>query len=183
MILITATGRDRPGMVAAISQKLLAANCNIEDATMTRLSGEFTMILVVANPQELSTPDLQTRLSSLCQSHGLHFSCTDLDEENAVDAQQTSTPEIANTKRYMLSAYGPDRTGLVARVAGVLAAHRANITDLQTRVASGHSLYVMIFELELPLDLDVEILRAALEKAAHELNVELTLCALEEDAL
>lgn len=178
MIIITATGRDRPGMVAAISQKLLEANCNIEDATMTRLSGEFAMILVVANPPELSTPALQQQLADLRQSHGLRLSCNDLD-----NSQQANVVEDAPASRYVLSAYGPDRTGLVARVAGVLASQGANITDLQTRINSGHSLYVMIFELELPPTLDIENLRAALNDAARELNVELTLRALEEDTL
>jgi len=177
MILITATGHDRPGMVAAISQKLLEANCNIEDATMTRLSGEFAMILVVANPPALSTPALQEQLADLRQSHGLRLSCNDLD-----DSQQANVLGDAPT-RYVLSAYGPDRTGLVARLAGVLASQSANITDLQTRINSGHSLYVMIFELELPPTLDVENLRSALSNAARELNVELTLRALEEDTL
>jgi len=177
MTIITAVGRDRPGMVAAISQKLLDANCNIEDATMTRLSGEFAMILVVDNPAGLSTPALRETLASLEESHGLHLSCNDFD-----DAEQANAAE-ESPARYVLSAYGPDRTGLVARVAGVLAAHGANITDLQTRMASHHSLYVMIFELEFPASLDLEKLQAALNQAARELNVELTLREREEDAL
>lgn len=177
MILITAVGHDRPGMVAAISQKLLEANCNIEDTTMTRLSGEFAMILVVANPPGLSSAALQETLASLRESHGLRLSCNELD-----DSQQANEDD-APPSRYVLSAYGPDRTGLVARMAGVLADQGANVTDLQTRVASHHSLYVMIFELELPPALDVESLQSALGEAARELNVELTLRPLDEDTL
>jgi glycine cleavage system transcriptional repressor len=96
MIIITATGRDRPGMVAAISQKLFEADCNIEDATMTRLSGEFAMILVVAPPPELSTPDLAARLFSLRESHGLRVVCNDLEDE-----QPSTTPPAT---RFILSA-------------------------------------------------------------------------------
>lgn len=177
MIIITAVGRDRPGMVAAISQKLLEENCNIEDATMTRLSGEFAMILVVANPPGLSTPALQQSLASLKESHGLRLSCNDLD-----DSEPENAEEIAPA-RFLLSAYGPDRTGLVARVAGVLASHGANVTDLQTRVASHHALYVMIFELEFPATLNRENLQTALNQAARELNVELTLRERDEDTL
>ena len=177
MIIITAVGRDQPGMVAAISQKILEASCNIEDATMTRLSGEFAMILVVANPPSLNAAALQQQLASLQETHALRLSCNNLD-----NSQQEEAAEILPS-RYVLSAYGPDRTGLVARVAGVLAAQGANITDLQTRVASRHALYVMIFELEFPPILDVEKLREALNQAARELNVEVTLREREEDTL
>lgn len=177
MIIITATGRDRPGMVAAISQKLFAEGCNIEDTTMTRLCGEFAMILVVAPPPGLSTAALQERLASLRDSHGLHLSCNAMEEAAAV-----STPEEP-AARYVLSVYGPDRTGLVARLAGVLAAHDVNITDLQTRVASGHALYIMIFELELPASSAADRLQTALDETARELDVSLTLRPLEEDTL
>jgi len=183
MILISATGRDRPGIVSAISQKLLEANCNIEDATMTRLSGEFAMILVVAAPPNLNADALLERLASLRQSHGLKLNSNDFDS-----SQEGSTPFAAgadaNTDaRYVLSVYGPDRTGLVARVAGILAFNNANITDLQTRVMPGHLLYVMIFELELSPNSNLQNLQRELDEAARELNVELTLRALEEDAL
>ena len=176
MILITATGRDMPGMVAAISQTILDANCNIEDATMTRLSGEFAMILVIANPADLSTPELENCLAPLRESHGLRIHCNPLDDVKTIDSENA-------WPRFVLSAYGPDRTGLVARVSGVLASHGANVTDLQTRVASGHSLYVMIFELEIPPTTNLANLQSALDDAAQELNVELSLRALEEDTL
>lgn len=173
MILITATGRDRPGMVAAIAQKLFEANCNIEDATMTRLSGEFAMILAVAPSQTTSAPALEQQLASLHASHGLQIHCNDF---------EAAPPSTDNT-RYMLSVYGPDRTGLVARISGILAENQVNITDLQTRVAGGHDLYVMIFELELPLEFETDVLLAALDKAAHELGLEYSLHQIEEDAL
>jgi glycine cleavage system transcriptional repressor len=175
MILITATGRDKPGMVAALSQKLFEANCNIEDATMTRLSGEFAMILVVAPPPAMSTPALAELLKPLHDSHDLRIHCSEVSDEDR------STPSEA--PRFILSVYGADKTGLVARVAQILAAHEVNITDLQTRVAAAHTVYVMIFELELPETLTVETLRSALDEVARELQVEYSLRALDEDAL
>ena len=163
-------------MVAALSQKLFAANCNIEDATMTRLCGEFAMILVVVPPRGLSTPALAARLAELQESHGLKIGCNDFDDaENTADTQ--------GAPRFMLSVYGPDKTGLVAHTSQVLAAHHVNITDLQTRVAVSHTVYVMLFELEFPPALAVETLRAALDAAALELGVEYSLNALDTDAL
>jgi glycine cleavage system transcriptional repressor len=175
MIIITATGRDRPGMVAALSQKLFDANCNIEDTTMTRLSGEFAMILVVSPPQDKSTLEIADLLKPLRDSHGLRVHCSELDESEA----STS----GDVPRFILSVYGADQSGLVAHVTKVLAERSVNITDLQTRVANAGAVYVMIYELEMPTELDLEVLRAALDKAAQELQVQYSLRALDEDTL
>jgi glycine cleavage system transcriptional repressor len=177
MILITATGHDRPGMVAAISEKLLAANCNIADATMTRLSGQFAMILAVTAPPEAgSTPDLEQQLQTLHASHGLQIHCSDFERDQTQGSSRSGA-------RYVLSVYGPDHTGVVARVAGVLAARNINITDLQTRIAGSNELYVMIFEIEFPPHLEVESLRAELQNAAQNLGLDFSLNAMEDDAL
>ncbi len=173
MILITATGHDHPGMVAAIAQKLFEANCNIEDTTMTRLSGEFAMILAVAPSQGHDAAQLEEHLASLKASHGLQIHCKEF-EATLPDSQDS---------RYMLSVYGPDRTGLVSRIAGVLAENTVNITDLQTRVAASNDLYVMIFELELPAQLEAETLRSALDQASQELGLQYSLNPVEEDTL
>jgi glycine cleavage system transcriptional repressor len=176
MILITATGRDHPGMVAALASALFAADCNIEDATMTRLCGEFAMILVVTPPRALGTADLLERLQPLHVSHGLRIHCSEVESADEENFAQESP-------RYMLSVYGVDKTGLVAQVAYVLAAHGVNITDLQTRVAAAHTVYIMLFELELPSALNPEALCAALDAVTRELQVDYTLRALDEDAL
>ncbi len=41
---ITAIGKDRPGIVAGVSKALYDLGTNIEDSSMTILSGEFAMI-------------------------------------------------------------------------------------------------------------------------------------------
>lgn len=182
MILITAAGADRPGMAYAVAALLAESGCNIEDTTMTRLSGEFAMILIVSPPPELSSEQLAQRLAPLEKSHGLFLSCRDIGPE----------PEVQTAgARYIVSVYGPEARGLVARITQVLASRGANISDVQTRVASGGTLYVMILEIELSTateaDVDVEreaqALRVALEEAAREIGVQATLRALEEETL
>lgn len=180
MILITAAGDDRPGMAHALAARLADANCNIEDTTMTRLSGEFAMILIVSPPAVLSSDQLAQQLSPLETSHGLFISCRDIGPEEPL--------EESIGARYILSVYGPEAQGLVARITGVLAERDVNITDVQTRVASAGALYVMVLEIELPVfDSDVvleaEKLKLELEHAAREIGVQVTLRALEEETL
>jgi len=104
MFIISAVGRDRPGMAHALAQTLFEAGCNLEDTTMTRLSGEFAMILIVSPPLGLELSELQQKLSSLEASHGLYVSLRQVADED--EASQ------AATSRFIVTAYGPDNTGL-----------------------------------------------------------------------
>ena len=58
MLIITAVGPDKPGMAHAVAQILFESGCNIEDTTMTRLSGQFSMILAVEPPRGASIEGL-----------------------------------------------------------------------------------------------------------------------------
>lgn len=174
MFIISAVGRDRPGMAHALAQHLFEAGCNLEDTTMTRLSGEFAMILIVSPPPGLALELLRQRLSSLEASHGLWVSLRDIEDEEA-------SPEPA-APRFIVTAYGPDNAGLLARMAGAFAAHKVNLTDVQTRMA-GNEVYVMLFEVEAPPGLSEDDLRLAVEKAAGEMGVSASVRALEEDVL
>lgn len=174
MIIITAVGKDRPGMAHALAQKLAQSGCNIEDTTMTRLSGEFAMILIVS-PQGISIDDLSQTLKPLETSHGLFINCRAI-EDSAED-------ENDDAPRYLLSVYGPERAGLVAQMTGVLAQQNINITDVQTRVASAGAAYIMLFEIELPTGVDAQTLTASLEDAAREIGAQVSLRAIETETL
>ena len=162
MFIITAVGPDHPGMAHALAQQLFDAQCNLEDTTMTRLSGQFAMILVVAPPAGLSLETLATRLQPLRESHGL-----------TIDIAPASATPIAEGPRHILTAYGPETSGLLARVTQVLAERGVNVTDVQTRVASAGMAYVMLLELELPMSLRADALEAELRHRAPDLQISL----------
>jgi glycine cleavage system transcriptional repressor len=48
--VLTAVGRDRPGLVEKISALLLVAGANLEDSRMAILGGEFALILLFSGP-------------------------------------------------------------------------------------------------------------------------------------
>ena len=175
MLLLTAVGPDRPGMAHAVASVLFASDCNIEDTTMTRLSGQFAMILVVSPPPAVSVEELGARLDALRSSHGLTIELSAIAPE--------PEPDAAGGTRLMVSLYGPEAKGLLARITGVLAAHAANITDVQTRVASGGTVYVMLLEVELPGEAESASLEADLVREAHAAGLQLSVHPLEEDTL
>ena len=173
MFIVSAVGRDRPGMAHALAQALFEAGCNLEDTTMTRLSGEFAMILIVSPPPGLQLESLQEKLRAVEASHGLFVALRDISDEEHEDGGSSSP--------YIVTCYGPDDEGLLARMTGVFARHGANLTDVQSRV-SGDA-YVMIFQIEAPLDLEAGVLQHALDEAAHAIGVTASLRPLEEEVI
>ena len=170
MFIITAVGPDQPGMAHALAQRLFDAQCNLEDTTMTRLSGQFAMIIAVTPPEELSFDDLEARLAPLRDSHGL-----------TIDIVAATSTQHAEKPRHILTAYGPETSGLLARITQVLAEREVNVTDVQTRVASAGMAYVMLLELELPTGLRANALEAELRHRAPDLQISLR--ALEADTM
>ena len=68
-------------------------------------------------------------------------------------------------------------SAVIAEVAAV----RGNITDLTTRLAG--DLYLLVAEIDLPADVDVPTLEAAVDRVASELGVRATLRPSEIDEL
>lgn len=160
MLLLTAVGPDQPGMAHAVAQVLFEAGCNIDDTTMTRLGGQFAMILLVALPASLTLEELATELNSLRSTHGLTI---DLSPAPPAPAASGLAGE-----RFMVSLYGPEAKGLVARATGVLAGLKVNITDVQTRVANEGTAYLMLLEVEAPRGLTGRQLEEALQATASQ---------------
>ncbi len=109
--IVTAFGQDRPGIVALMADSLYHLGCNVEDSSMTRLRGEFTMMLMVRLPQGLDADALGRRLTASTRSLDLAVLCRALPGQAAV---RQRLPEVPI---FMLSVYGADHPGIVAHVA------------------------------------------------------------------
>jgi glycine cleavage system transcriptional repressor len=171
MVIITAVGADRPGMVAALSSILADQQCNLEDCAMTRLGGQFAMILMVQLPADKTLAQIEPLFGELQHSHGLKVHCDEADV--SIAEKESSAP------RHMLTVYAEDRPGLLSTISQILAENKVNITDVQTRLASAGALYVMLFEVEIPASIKTE----DLEKALQSTGMTLSLRAMEEDVL
>jgi glycine cleavage system transcriptional repressor len=172
-VMLIAFGQDRPGIVAAVAEGLFQLRCNIEDTCMTRLREEFTMMVMVKLPSEVLPEQLATRIAAFTEPMGLTVLCREVPKQ--APHRQTDRPT------YMLSVYGADRPGIVAKVARVVADHGGNITDMNTRVigAPDRPVYVMLLEVLLAGAQGPLPLETALAELKTSLDVDVSFRALE----
>jgi glycine cleavage system transcriptional repressor len=172
---VTAIGRDRPGIVAAVSRALLELEGNIEDSQMSILRGHFAVMLIVAVPDAVDADELARRLGGVRDELGLE--AITVEEIDQID------PE-APRPTHVLTVYGADHPGIVSAVAGTLASEGVNITDLETRLAGSEErpLYAMLLELALG-DADPDHLLERLRDVGEKETVEVSLRELDAEAL
>ncbi len=173
--IVTAFGQDRPGIVALMADALYQLGCNIEDTCMTRLRGEFTMMLMVRLPEGIAAETLDQRLTPYTTPLDLAVLCRAMPDQAATRQTGLEVPT------FMLSVYGADHPGIVAHVARTVAQHNGNITDMNTRVIGSGKLpiYVMVLEIQLQEIPQADQLRQALEQLKPLLGVDLTFRPLE----
>lgn len=173
-IALTAIGRDRPGIVAAVSRILFEHGCNIEDSSMTILRGEFAMILIILIPDRRGAGRLESAFRAMARRMKLFMSLEEL----------PPAPRARPGRRMgscIISVLGSDRPGIVYRVSTLLAGRGANITDLNTRLigTEKNPVYAMVIEARTPPRLDSGRLGADLKKLARKMQVEITLKPLD----
>jgi glycine cleavage system transcriptional repressor len=168
---VTAIGRDRPGIVAAISRALLDFGGNIEGSQMSMLGGQFAVMLVVRVEAGTPEDELSARLGAVREELGLEaLTFTPVEEPDAI------LPEATHT----LQVQGRDRPGMIATASAVLAGHGVNIIDLESHLAgeAEEPRFVVVLQIDLS-DCDEAEVEAALRQTAAELELEMSLSALD----
>jgi glycine cleavage system transcriptional repressor len=170
---VTAIGRDRPGIAAAISKVLLDVEGNVEDSQMSILRGHFAVMLIVSVPEAVAGDELASRLERVR---------ADLELE-AIAVNEVDELAPGGDPTHVLTVYGADHPGIVHAVSQALAERGVNITDLQTRLAGSSEAPVYVMLMEIVVGGDVEELRTLLERVAAKAGLDVSLRELEAEAL
>jgi glycine cleavage system transcriptional repressor len=163
--VLTAVGRDRPGLVEKLSAFLLTAGANIEDSRMAILGGEFALILLFSGTAD-AVATVAKRSNGFAQELGLALTL-------AATEPRRSTSDFLP---YRLEVGGVDRPGIVARVSAVLAGHQINVATMESRVSyaplSGTPMFQLRAELEVPSSTGLSKLRGQLAELCDEENLD-----------
>ncbi len=169
-------GADRPGIVAAVTGGLYDAGGNLRDVSMTVLSGQLAMVLVVDAPEEADAAGIEAALDAAAGRFDLVVAVRPIELRPGLDGAVPG---------HIVSVYGADRPGIVHRVSSVLAAHDVNITDLESRVIGepDHPVYALLLEVAVPEAVDPDQLTEELAALAADLGVDATLHPSDADIL
>jgi glycine cleavage system transcriptional repressor len=171
---VTAIGRDRPGIVAAISEALLGLEGNIADSQMSILRGHFAVMLIVSVPDGVTADALGDRLGEARDALGLE----------AIAVNPVGEAAAAARPSHVLTVYGADHPGIVHAVSSALANLGVNITDLETRLSGTPEspLYVMMLEVALG-EQGQDAVEERLRAVGRDADVEVSLRPLQAEVL
>jgi glycine cleavage system transcriptional repressor len=170
--ILSAIGRDRPGLVADLAQLIFDCDANLEDSRMTILGTEFAVILLCSSTAPNAADRLGAGAKRLERDLGLTILMREVSE-----GPRPALPAPGSVL-HRLTVAGEDRAGIVAAVCRILAERRVNIADLTTRSLpgpGGSPHYQMTMAVEVPERLDLRELRAALDDVSNRLVIDLVL--------
>ena len=169
--IMTAFGKDRPGIAADVTEILFENGCNLEDTSMTLLAGEFTLILLFT----AGSPEAAEPLSRACRR---------LEQEKGISAflrplEPQEGPLGNGFFTRSLHVEGLDHSGIVFKVSRCLADNGINIVDLKSKVKaspeSGTAMYIMDIQIQIPNGTDMDAVESKLFDVADDLNVDIAL--------
>lgn len=154
--MLTLVGEDRPGIVARVTAALFRAGCNLGEAAMARLGGNFSVMLMVQHAGTLDS--LRAVVDPVAAELGLHAHADRIEGH----LHRHLIPDVRVT------VYGADRAGIVAQVTGALGAVGFNILDLQSDVGGSEAKPVYIMTMEGQARDGIEAIEQALAPLARE---------------
>lgn len=167
-LVISALGKDRPGIVNQLSRAIYELECNITDSRMTVLGGEFAILLLVTGPWnrlaklEDQVPDLQERLDLTIT--------TKRTEERAGNA---------NLLPYGVDVVSLDHPGIVYSLASFFSEKNINIEDMTTSCyAAAHTgtpMFSVRMSIGIPADIHIAALRDEFMDFCDSMNIDAVL--------
>ena len=165
LIVISAIGNDRTGVVQDLTKVVLACGGNIEESRMTTLGSEFAMLLLVSgNWHTLSR--LEQGLDKLCK-----------DDELSVSIRKTDAKPVEDDRMpYAVDIVALDQQGIVFNLANFFASRDIEIADVATRsYAAAHTgapMFAVQMAVNVPSSVHISQLREEFLDICDRLNLD-----------
>jgi glycine cleavage system transcriptional repressor len=148
--MLTLVGADRPGIVSRVTRALYQIGGNLGEASMIRLGGNFTIMLMVSAAS--SVDEVLAVLAPVAEELGVRIH---LDPVHG-GLHRHLVPNL------QVRVVGADRAGIVADVTEILAAQGFNILELESDVAGDQARPVYIMSIQGYCSRTLEEIQAAL---------------------
>lgn len=145
LIVISALGSDRPGIVEALTGAVAAHQGNILDSRMTVLGGEFAVLMLVSGTA--------SALASLEQEKHALETTLDL----TLIFKRTELPRVRPKARpYLVEVVALDHPGIVHEIANFFSQRAINIDNLNTGTYSAPHTGTTMFNIHMTLSVPTE---------------------------
>ena len=165
LLVVSALGRDRPGLVDELSRAVLDAGCSIRDSRMAVLGGEFAVTMLVAGNWN-AVAKLEGLLPRMRDS-------LDLTLQLKRTEPRTGT---SNLIPYAVEVVSLDRPGIVHDVANFFAERDINIEDLYTSSypapQTGAAMFSLHMTVGIPADSSIAAVRGEFMDFCDDLNLD-----------
>jgi len=169
LIVLSAIGTDRTGVVQDIAKEVLACGGNIEESRMTTLGAEFaTLMLVSGNWHTLDK--LERGLEKLGKDDNLTVTI------RKTDARPTKDDRMP----YAVDVISLDTPGIVFSLASFFASRQIEISDVATRSYAAAHTGAPMFAVQMAVNIPSAVNLAQLRDEFLELSDRLNLDAILE---
>jgi len=169
-LIITVIGRDRPGIIAAVTKSLYKQDCNLENANQMILQNEFAGFFIIEHPADTNIAAIKAKLDKDLEGSGLRIH-VDVVESDGNNAEETKG------ETFLITTIGPDQKGLVARFTEIIARYNVNVTNLRAVFKGGDNPTenIMSYEVYITPNENQAGLFASLREKALELNLDVSI--------
>lgn len=165
LLVISALGDDRPGIVNDLSAAVLEYGCNIADSRMSVLGGEFALILLVSGNWD-AIAKLEQALPLLGEKFGLVVTF------KRTEPRKSDRPLIP----YEIEVVSMDHPGIVHDIADFLSSRGINIETMDTETYSaahtGTPMFSLNLRISVPGDTHIATLRDEFTEFCDDLNLD-----------
>lgn len=161
--MLTLVGQDKPGIVARITTALFDVGAQLGEASMMRLGGNFTIMLMVKSEQSIE------QLNQCIEPVATEMNLTSSFQLIEASLHQHEVPDSR------ITVYGADRPGIVSKATTHLLEAGFNIMDLESDVAGSEQEPIYIMHIEGIAAHGTEALETAIEQIKLDgVNVDMT---------
>ncbi|MCW8945715.1 MAG: glycine cleavage system protein R [Sedimenticola sp.] len=164
-LVISALGKDQPGIVDALSKSILEFGCNITDSRMTVLGGEFAILLMVEgnwntlSKMEESIPEIEQQLNLTIIT-------------KRTEKRDHSNPFLP----YIVEVVSLDHPGIVHQLASFFSKRAINIEDMATTSYAAPHTGTLMFSVQMtvgiPADIHIATLRDEFMEFCDAINLD-----------
>lgn len=164
-LVISALGKDRPGLVEQLTQAVLDCRCRVSDSRMTVLGNQFAVVMLVTGNWN-AVAKLETILGRLEENLGL-----------GIQSQRSESRQSAsNLIPYGVEVVSVDSPRIVHDVASFFSRRSINIEDVYTTTYTaahtGAPMFSLHMTVGIPADTSIAALRGEFMDFCDDLNLD-----------